>query len=601
MNAIPVRAGLRTFVIAAAAALAHPAAAQQPSPALPSSPAPASSEAVEVRRIADEYLAALIRNFPGTQESLGSGPAPERWSDNSLAFQAAWSREQDAYLHRLRAVNADGLFGQPEWLIHGMLRESLEGAAATRVCRFELWSEVDQIFGWHIGASQQAAIARAETPEDRARTLARWRDLPRFVGVEVENLRTGLAAGYAAPRENVLRVIEQVQGLVPDSVQASPFWALTTRSDDPAYVREMTDIVRGDVYPALRAYLAYLQTDYLPRARTDVGLWSLPDGAACYRGVIRRSTSLDVAPEELARLARAARMELEAELRPLATAATGETELGAARERLRTDPAFAFGSREAKLAAARAQIDTLRTLMPRAFSRVPTTPLVVEPGAAYLERSRPGAWYDDAPMDGSRPAVFYINLGNAERAPRMELSTATSHEGWPGHHLQRAWLQERPVPHDVIRLLGTSAFTEGWGMYAERVADEIGAFGDPLMRAGVYAHLADALVALEIDPGIHVGRWTREQAVDSMMSISRRPRAQAESYADRHAATPGQLITYMTGYLEIVRLREHARREMGAAFDLRRFHDVVLDDGPVTLPMLRAKVERWITSEKPAA
>jgi uncharacterized protein (DUF885 family) len=300
-------------------------------------------------------------------------------------------------------------------------------------------------------------------------------------------------------------------------------------------------------------------------------------------------------------MARAARMELERELLPLATAATGETDLGAARERLRTDPALAFGSREAKLAAARAQIDTLRTLMPRAFSRVPTTPLIVEPGPGFMERSRPGAWYDDAPMDGSRPAVFYINLGNAERAPRMELSTATSHEGWPGHHLQRAWAQEREVPHPVMRLLGTSAFTEGWGMYAERVADEIGAFGDPLMRAGVYAHLADALVALEIDPGIHVDRWTRAQAVDSMMSISRRPRAQAESYADRHAATPGQLITYMTGYLEIVRLREQARRELGSAFDLRAFHDVVLDDGPVTLPMLRAKVERWIADEKSGA
>lgn len=601
MNANAVRRGLRTLSLAAAAALAHPASAQQPSPASPSSALPASPEAAQVRQIADEYLAAVIARFPGTEERLGAGPAPDRWSDNSLAVQAAWNREQDAYLARLRAVDANALFGQPEWLVHGMLRESLEGAAATRVCRFELWSEVDQIFGWQIGVSQEAATARAETPEDRARTLARWRDLPRFVRVEMENLRTGLAAGYAAPRENVLRVIGQVAGMLPDSVEASPFWALTTRSDDPRYVREMTAVVRDDVYPALRAYLAYLRTDYLPRARADVGLWSLPEGTACYRGVIRRSTSLDVAPEELARMAREARRELEAELRPLATAATGETDLGAARERLRTDPAFAFGSREAKLAAARAQIDTLRELMPRAFSRVPTTPLIVEPGAAYMEASRPGAWYDDAPMDGSRPAVFYINLGNAERAPRMELSTSTSHEGWPGHHLQRAWLQERPVPHPVIRLLGTSAFTEGWGMYAERVADEIGAFGDPLQRAGIYAHLADALVALEIDPGIHVGRWTREQAVDSMMRISRRPRAQAEVYADRHAATPGQLITYMTGYLEIVRLREQARRELGAAFDLRAFHDVVLDDGPVTLPMLRAKVERWIARTRPGA
>jgi uncharacterized protein (DUF885 family) len=597
MNAIPVRARLRTFTLAATAAVASPALAQHASP----SPAPAPPEAAQVRQIADDYLAAVLERFPGTSEVLGSGPAPDRWNDNSIAAQAVWDAEQDAYLARLRGVDADALFGQPEWLIAGMLRESLEGDAAQRACRFELWAGVDQIFGWHIGMGNQAALARAETPDDRARTLARWRDLPRFARVEMENLRAGLAAGYTAPRENVLRVIDQVQGMLPDSVQASPFWALATRSTDAEYARQAGALVRDAVYPAMREYLRFLREDYLPHARTDVGLWALPNGEACYRGVIRRATSLDVAPEELARMAREARMALEAELLPLATAVTGEAELGAARERLKTDPAFFFASRDAKLAAARAQIDTLRTLMPRAFSRVPTTPLVVEPGAAYQERSRPGAWYDRAPMDGSRPATFYINLGNAERSPRADLGTATSHEGWPGHHLQVAWAQEREVPHPVMRLLSTSAFIEGWGMYAERVADEIGAFQDPLMRAGIYSHLADALVALEIDPGVHVGRWTRAQAVDSMMSISRRPRAQAEVYADRHAATPGQLITYMTGYLEIVRLREQARRELGSAFDIRAFHDVVLDDGPVTLPMLRAKVERWIGEAKSGA
>lgn len=598
MNAIPVRAALRALSLAAAAAFALPALAQHAPAASPSAP-PALAEAAQVRRIADEYLAAVIARFPGTAETLGTGPAADRWNDNTVAAQAAWDREQDTYLARLRAVNADALFGQPEWLIHGMLRESLEGDAAQRTCRFELWS-VDQIFGWHIGVGNEAATSRAETPDDRARTLARWRDLPRYVRVEMDNLRAGLAAGYAAPRENVLRVIDQVQGMLPDSVQASPYWALTTRSTDPEFVRQTSALVRDSVYPVMREYLRFLREDYLPRARTDVGLWALPNGEACYRGVIRRATSLDVAPEELARMARSARMELRAELLPIATAVTGETDLATARERMRSEPAYFFVSREAKLEAARAQMDTLRTLMPRAFSRVPTIPVVVEPGPAYQERSRPGAWYDRAPMDGSRPATFWINLGNAERSSRMDLGTSTAHEGWPGHHLQVSWTQEMEVPHPVMRLLSTSAFIEGWGMYAERVADEVGAFGDPLMRAGIYAHLMDALVALEIDPGIHVGHWTREQAVDSMMSISRRPRAQAEVYADRHAATPGQLITYMTGYLEIVRLREEARRKLGDRFDIRAFHDVVLGDGAVTLPMLRAKVERWIAETKRA-
>lgn len=589
-----VRARLRTAVLAAAAA-AVPLRAQSAS-----SPdaAPSSPQASEVRRIADAYLADVVARFPSTVEQLGPAPAPERWSDNTIAFQREWERAEDAYLAQLRGIDADGLFGQPEWLVLGMLRESLEASAAQRVCRYELWQGVDQIFGWHLTVSTQAGIPRAQTAEDRARTTARWRDLPRFAATEIENLRAGLAAGYTAPRANVERVIQQVRGMTPDSIESSPFWALTTHSDDAEHVRRMRSIVRDQVYPALRQYAAFLETEYLPRARTDVGLWSIPNGTECYRAVVRGYTSMDMAPEEMQRAARAARMELEAELLPLARQVTGEAELGAARQRLKTDPAFAFPSRDAKLAMARAQMDTLRMLMPRAFSRVPTTPVIVEPGPAYTEASRPGAWYDSAPMDGSRPATFWINLGNAERSPRMDLSTATSHEGWPGHHLQQAWIRERPVPHPVLRLLSTGSFVEGWGMYAERLADEIGAFGDPLMRAGVYSHLSDALVALEIDPGVHVFRWTREQAVDSMMTISRRPRTQAEVYADRHAATPGQLISYMTGYLEIMRLRGQAQRELGAAFDLREFHDVVLDDGAVTLPMLRAKVERWIASKR---
>jgi uncharacterized protein (DUF885 family) len=582
----------RTAVFAALAAAA-PLHAQAAAPDAP----PSSPQAAEVRRIADTYLADVVTRFPGAQARLGPAPAPERWVDNSLAAQADWERAQDAYLAQLRGIDADALYGQPEWLVLGMLRESLEASVAQRVCRYELWQGVDQIFGWHLTLSTQAGVPQVDTEADRARTLARWRDVPRFASVEIENLREGLASGYTAPRPNVERVIQQLRGMT-DSIEGSPFWALTTHTQDEAYARQMAAIVRGDVVPALRRYLAFLETEYLPRARTDVGLWAIPNGAECYRGVVRGYTSLDIAPEELQSAARAARLELEAELLPLARQVTGEAELGAARARLKTDPRFAFASRDAKLAEARAQMDTLRMLMPRAFSRVPATPVIVEAGPAYTEASRPGAWYDSAPMDGSRPATFWLNLGNAERSPRMDLATATSHEGWPGHHLQQAWVRERPVAHPVMRLLGTGSYVEGWGMYAERVADEIGAFGDPLMRAGVYSHLADALVALEIDPGVHVFHWTREQAVDSMTTISRRPRAQAEVYADRHAATPGQLISYMTGYLEIMRLREHARRELGAAFDIREFHDVVLDDGAVTLPMLRAKVEHWIASKK---
>lgn len=557
--------------------------------------------AAQVRAIADAYVAEVTARFPGTEEALGASRSPDRWSLSTPAQLREWEGRQDAFLAQLEAVDEDALFGKPEWLIHGMLRESLVSSRAQRVCRSELWGNVDQIFGWHLGVSQAAVEQRVGTAEHRARALSRFRQIPAFAAVEIANAREGLRLGYTAPRVNVERVIEQIGGMLPDDVTQSPFWSPAQRDSAPGFAGEWRAVIADSIYPALRRYRDFLQSEYLPKARTESGLHAIPNGRECYRGIVRAYTSLDIDPRELAAAGRAARAGLEAEMQPLAAQLTGEADLRRARVRLKTAPEFTFGSREAKLSATRAQLDSIRAVLPRAFSRVPTTPLVVEPAPSFQERSSPPAWYDRAPLDGSRPGTFYINLHNAERAPRMDLATATTHEGWPGHHMQIAWIQEREPVHPIMRLLGTSAFSEGWGMYAERLAYEMDIFSDDLQRTGLLSHLSDALVALEIDPGMHVDGWTRQQAVDSMTTISGRPQAQAEVYADRHAATPGQMVSYMTGYLEIVRLREQARRELGAAFDLREFHDVVLDDGAVTLPMLRAKVERWIATKKSGA
>jgi uncharacterized protein (DUF885 family) len=375
-------------------------------------------------------------------------------------------------------------------------------------------------------------------------------------------------------------------------------WSPAARDSVPEFREAFARVLRDRVHPALRRYLHFLEGEYLPRARAESGLSALPDGAACYRAIVRGYTSLDIAPEDLIRQARGARKEMEAELVPLARRLTGVADLREARRILKSDSSLAFGSRDARFVAASAQLDSVRERLPRAFSRVPSTPLVLRAAPAFRERSSPPAWYERAPLDGSRPGTYWLNLFGAETAPRMDLAASVTHEGWPGHHLQVAWAAERPVPHPAMRILSTGAFVEGWGMYAERLAYETEMVTDELMRAGLLSHLTDALLGLEIDPGMHVFGWTRPQAVDSMMIVTGRPRAQAESYADRHAATPGQIVTYMVGYLEMVRLREEARAALGERFDLREFHDVVLETGAVTLPMLRTKVERWIQGRR---
>jgi uncharacterized protein (DUF885 family) len=591
----PRRAAARALLLPA---LLLPALAARAEPPRGAASAAGSSPAALVREVADAYVAESIRRSPHLAEQVGASTPVDRWTDNTSAALRAWEARQDVFLAQLSSVDAAALQGTPEWLVHGMLREALEAERAQRVCRLELWRGVDQIFGWHLGLTQAAAEQPVGTKAARAQALARWRALPGFVRTELANAREGLARGYSVPRPNVERVIQQLEGMLAQAPERSPLWSPAERSGSPAFQKQWAAVLRGAVFPALGRYRDFLKKEYLPRARLESGLSALPEGAACYRAIVRAYSSLDVSPEELRERAREARKGLEAELAPLVRRLTGLEDLREGRRALATDARFAFGSREAKVEQTRAELERVRGLVPRAFSRIPETPVVLEVAPPFREQSSPPAWYEPAPLDGSRAATYFLNLGGAETSPRMGLAASVAHEAWPGHHLQIAWLRERSVAHPVLRLLSTAAFVEGWGMYAERVAFETGMFEDELLRAGLLGHLTDALVGLELDPGMHVFGVTREQAVQTMMTVSSRPRAEAERYADRHASTPGQLVTYMTGYLELMRLREEARRALGERFDLRDFHDVVLGDGPLPLPLLRQKLERWVAAKK---
>lgn len=546
--------------------------------------------------MADAYVRERVQRSPEVGETVGVAVALDRWTDNSPAALAAWRAREDAWLARLDAVDAGGLLGTPEWLVHGMLREALASERAQRVCRGELWGGVDQIFGWHLGLATAAARQPVGSEEARAHALKRWAALPALVDVEVAHARAGLAAGYTVPRPSAQRVLEQVEGMLAAPSRGGDLWSPAERDGTPAFQQAWAATLEGRVRPALARYRDFLKSEYVPRARTTQGLSALPDGAACYQAIVRGYTSLDVSPAQLRDRAREVRAGMEAELAPLVRTLTGLSDPREARRVLNTDRRFAFPSREAKLAQMRGELERVRGLLPRAFSRTPETPVVVQAAPDYREKSSPPAWYEAPPLEGERPGTFFINLHDAEKTPRMGLAPSVTHEGWPGHHLQAAWLRERSVAHPALRLLSTSAFIEGWGMYAERLAFETGMFEEPLLNAGLVGHLVDALVGLELDPEVHVFGVTREQAVERMMSLSGRPRAEAERYADRHASTPGQLATYMSGYLELVRLREEARAALGERFTLAAFHDVVLSDGPVAFPMLRQKVERWVAS-----
>jgi len=548
-------------------------------------PAQQGPAAVEIHAVADAILAENQRVQALAAEGDG-------WGENTAATRAARAALEDRWLARLRAVNPAGL-ERPDRLLLGMLRESLEATAGLRVCQAPLWN-VSHFNGWHLSLSSLPASLPVATPDDRARLVRRFAALGRLVDARITDLRAGLAAGYSAPRSNIPRVVEQLDVLLADDSVASPLLAPARRAGDPAFAATWSATLRDHALPAIRRFREFLLVEYQPRAREAIALAALPDGVACYRAQVRAYTSLDLDPADLRAMGRAARAEADSQATVLLARLLPGRTATEARAIVRTDSAFVHRDREEMVAGARAMMEHLHGVLGPWFSRVPPDSLVVEPTPAILERGDAAARYSGP--SGGRPGTFYVNTFRPEIRPRMALGNMAAHEGWPGHHLQGAIARARTVAHPIQRQLGAGAFTEGWGMYAERLADEMGGYPSDLDRIGYFLHIAVALQALEVDAGVHTEGWSRAATVDSLLAGTGRTRAEAEQFADRHAATPGQLVTYMVGYLEILRLREQARTALGGRFDIRAFHDQVLEDGPVTLGMLRDKIQRWIAS-----
>jgi uncharacterized protein (DUF885 family) len=353
-----------------------------------------------------------------------------------------------------------------------------------------------------------------------------------------------------------------------------------------------------EMYPAIQRYRDFIANEYLPASREGIGIVGNPQGEACYRAAVRSFTTLDVPAREIHEIGLREMAKIQGEMATIAQRSFNTTDVPALLERFRTDPQYLFHSRQEIVDYASAAIERARTAMPRWFGRLPQSNVVVEPYADFEEQSAPGASYESPSEDGTRPGKYRINTYKPEEQTRVGIESTAFHESIPGHHLQLAIAQERQGAHMITRFLGNSGFSEGWGLYSERLADEMGLFSSDLDRMGLLSNEALRAARMVVDPGIHVLGWTRDQAIDYMMRHTAENRQAVENEVDRYIGWPGQATAYMLGNLEIRSLREMAERELGDRFDIRVFHDKVLEDGTVTLPMLRAKIERWVAAEK---
>jgi uncharacterized protein (DUF885 family) len=549
----------------------------------------------ELNAVADDYLRARLAAFPEFATQLGlPGARHDRLHDPSAAAERAWRKQEDGLLARLRRIDGSALESRGDRVTRGILLEELESSVRLRACNNRLWT-VHPLTGWqsfYAGVAQQQPVG---TPDLRAQALTRWRALPRVADAEIANLREGVRLGYTAPAVNVRRVIAGLDKLLEAAPTASPFYSPATRDSTPAFRAGFERLSAGPVGAAVRRYRDYLANEYLPKAREDVSVTAIPRGEECYRAAIRRYTTLDLDGEELHQIGLRELAAAESNAADLSRRSFGSADHRTVLARMNDDPRYTIPTRAAAIPLTDSIIARAWAAVPKWFGILPKAPVKVEPFPEFQEPSVPLGQYLRAALDGSRPGIYRINLYLATKpGGRLEMDRLAFHEAVPGHHFQVAIAQERTGVHPVTRYLFNSAFSEGWAIYAERVADE----------AGLYASDADRLKDLEgmiygfatvvMETGMHAKGWTRQQAIDFETTHTSRSEEQAALDVDRRIGWPGQGLSYHVGYLEIRRLRALAEERLGDRFDIRAFHDRVLEDGSVPLGLLREKIERWL-------
>jgi len=568
-------------------------AACAPATAPPTSP---SDPAAAVTRLADDYVARFFERLPEAATRLGLPADHGRVVDNSLAAIAGWRLRENAWLRELKRVDSAALVGRPEWVTYGILRETLEDSIAIRVCRQELWNLNTSAAGWQAAYTGLAGLQPVGSDSLRAQAITRVRALPRYLRTEQVNLREGVREGYVASRAVVEGVIRQLDGILGSTGDDSPFAAPARRDSTPGFSEALRHAIAAQLYPAIRRHREFLAIEYLPHAREAIGVSANPSGTDCYRAAVRRFSTLSLTPGEVFRAGEQEMARVEAEMQALARRSFGTGNVPLLLRRLREDTAYTFRTRGEVVERSNAAIARAKAAMPRWFGRVPAADVTIIEYPEFRQQAGAVPSYTGPSEDGRRPGIFYITTWEPEKISRAGLEDVAFHEAIPGHHLQIALARERTGVHPITRFFNFSGFTEGWALYAEGLADEMGLYGDDVDRMGMLNGRAMRAARLVVDAGIHTRGWTRQEAVDYLTSHTTRAPSIIQGEVDRYISWPGQATAYLLGNLAILALRRDAEERLGPRFDIREFHDRVLGDGGVTLPMLQDRIGRWLDS-----
>ncbi len=554
------------------------------------------------RLLADEWEYTL-RTQPELATQVGDNRYNDRlsdFSDKAIADDIAHTRES---LAKFEAIDVAG-FPEQEKFNHALMVRSLrEGLDSVRFKDWEM--PATQFGGIHLGYASLGSDSPFRNRKDYEDYLSRLHQLPRVLDEAMGHMRDGLRDHLMPPKYLLEKVSDQAQGIADDTLEKSPFteplrkFPESISEAERKQLRERIEAaVKNEVAPEYAKFAKFVREEYAPHGRLDPGVWALPDGEARYAFAVRHQTTTETPAAEIHELGVKSVAEIETQMLGIAKA-QGFSDLKSFNDHIRADAKLRATSGQQIFDLYSHYRDQMYGKLPELFGRLPKNKLEVVKMEEFRQASAPPADYSIGAGDGSRPGRINVNEYAPEKRSLLNVEAIAYHEGVPGHHLQFSIAQELTgLPPFRKFNLDLNAYTEGWAFYSERLGKEVGFYQDPYSDYGRLQNEIWRAVRWVVDTGVHSQHWTRQQMVDYFHAHTVMDDENINTEVDRYIAWPAQALSYKMGQMKILELRARAQKELGAKFDIRAFHDAVLDQGPLPLDLLEVKINGWIAAQK---
>lgn len=551
--------------------------------------------------LADRFWQKQLSLSPTQANLYGYHDYDDQIEDLSEEGQDQMAADLHALIAEAEAIEPTGLEDQDritrELLIHEAQSDllNIEG----RTAEFA----VDPMIGIHVLLPSYAPQISITEPEHAAAIAERYHKMGGLFDQAADRLRQGVAHGRTPPGFNVEKSLLQLDRYLDSPIDNDPFLRpmapeAFTEAEEAAWRQQLEDALTTVIRPAFERYRDVIRNDVAPSARPQeqAGVCWLPDGSELYAKAIKKYTSLDLSAEEIHQIGLETMADLAVEYQELGGKVLDTTDLALIYGRLRDDASLKFDSPDDIINQARHASDGAMAVASQWFGRLPVTPFQVMAIPELEAAEAPLAYYMPPAMDGSRPGTFFVNAAKPDNLTRYEAEALSFHEGVPGHHFQIAIAQEIEGLPDFRRNQLIHSYVEGWGLYCERLADEMGLYSSDLERMGMLSFDSWRAGRLVVDTGMHALGWSRQRAIDYLAENSPQQLTNIENEVDRFVGYFGQALSYMIGRKHIQAVRADAEERLGESFDIRGFHDTVLGSGPTTLPVLSRLVDDWVVS-----